>query len=242
MLIWINQGGETQVTKFPYVTEYKLFERVDVREAEELLREYNDFYIYNQSQYNDIFRKLDAKDTNESETGEEDDERLAQLRALRAEQNAKAATDHFAALFGSKDFAESTLVGLKFSWYDLQQLLLEEFRTKTLASQSIMNHVAPRLRRIASALLFAEYMIAKLGKMYKQPSSNKQQDIEKADIHNQRMEVAVTGVKSFFVDLLELLAKDDNAVLPEFGKSRNALAKLKTPEAIIEFCTKSLIW
>ena len=218
------------MTKFPYITEYKIFERVDFPEAEEALRDYNDFFMYNLSQYNDIFKKSEQFDIPTS--GDDDDEKAVQLRLLRAEQNAKAATDHFTKLFGSKDFAESSLIGLKISWYDLQQLLLEEFRSKTPAGLSVMNHIAPRIRNVASALLFAESIVSRLEKMKKTGERDRE--------FNKQVDITLEGIREFFLGLLEILAKEERDILPEFSKTKHSIVKLKTPDALIEFCKKNL--
>ena len=77
----MGRGGITLMTKFPYVVEYKLFEKVEVADAKVLLDEYNDFYLYNQSQYYDIFKK--AKREVEDD-GKELDLALAEKNAKRA--------------------------------------------------------------------------------------------------------------------------------------------------------------
>lgn len=226
-----------KVIKFPYVAEYSLFERVEFRVAEEILRDYNDFFKYNESQYNDIFRKAPGLD-GERENPEDEKERL--LQRNRAEQNAKGATDHFRSLFASKDFAESALVGYRIAWDDLQQILIEEFRAKIPAQQSAMNDIAPKLRTIASIVLFAEYMVSKLGKMYKTTTSTKPADIEKTNSHNAKVDETLEGIKVFFGDFLSVV-QSSQRVTHEYAKSKNALAKLKTPEAVIEFCKNLLV-
>ena len=54
--------------KFGYIGDYKLFERVEIAVAEEILSEYNDFFIYNQSQVADIHRRA-----NENQIATDDD-------------------------------------------------------------------------------------------------------------------------------------------------------------------------
>ncbi|MCL2587682.1 MAG: hypothetical protein FWE31_05655 [Firmicutes bacterium] len=135
--------------KFPYIVEYKLGQgQVEFKDAEKLLDEYQDFYISNQVKYREIFKKFEQADG-------EDDEKLIELRRLKAEQHAKEATDHWAKLFGSLDLAEVTLLGLEISWDDLQAILEEEFRAKTHPMDSAMGTIAPLLRQLASVLLFA---------------------------------------------------------------------------------------
>ncbi|MCL2569952.1 MAG: hypothetical protein FWE16_01965 [Firmicutes bacterium] len=222
--------------KFPYVTDYKLFERVEVREAEELLVEYGDFYLYNRSQYNDIFKKVDTV----QDDVKIEDEKVLEVLYAAAEKNAKEATDHFTSLFGNKDFAESSFCGLRISWYDLQQILIEEFRDKTPARLSAMNQIAPALRNLASALLFAEYMHNKLERLHKEPASQKPADIEKVRENNEKVDAGIRHIKEWFIELLNRLANGAKGRLPEYNKSKNNLAKLRTVESIIEFCEKNL--
>ena len=218
--------------KFPYVIEYKLFKQEEVRIAEELLSEYNDFFMYNQSQYNDNFKKLPTPQTQDNENIVEEPEESGdeEKRQKLVEANSKACAEHFSRLFGSKDFGSSAMVGLKIAWYDLQQILLEEFRTKTPAAMSAMNYIAPRLRNLASILLFAEYVISKLDKLSEK---------EKAD--QEQFEKTTLRVKSLFEELLGRLESDPDITIPEFAKSKNALAKMKKPEDIVEFCSKLAI-
>ena len=198
--------------KLPYIIECELFVRVDFKRAEEVLAEYNDFYIYNLAQYNTIYHKADA--SNEEE-GEEIDE---QKRLEIADRNAKAATDHFTKLFGSKDFGESTMIGFRPSWYDLQRILLEEYKHKTDILESAMNCIAPYLRNMASALLFAERCVAELSEM---------------DVDPEMLKVIKDGFK-----LLVERVEKDKLVLPEYHKTKAAFNKYKKPDQYIEFCQK----
>jgi len=216
------------MTKFPYVDEYKLFDRAEVRVAEDLLAEYHDFFIYNQSQYAEIFRKVDI------DLDEGDDEKTIEMKKLRAEQNSKAASDHFGSLFGSKDFVHVCLLGMRINWYDLQQILLEEFRSKTPPTLSAMNHIAPTLRKLSSTLLFAEYFNDRLERM-KKPSEN-----PKNHDHNDKVETTIGWLKTFFVGLVERMCKNGCGEFPEYVKVKNQLAKLKTVEAIQEYIENNL--
>jgi len=227
------RGTKYIMTKpqFPFVIDYKLFERVDVREAQEILDEFNDFFLYNQSQYNDVFRKISIP--------EEEDDKVKEQMKLTAEKNAKAATDHFGALWG-KDFAESCFCGLKISWYDLQQILLEEFRSKTPATASKMNKIASGLRRVASTLLFAEYLQSKVKTFYKHTNSEKPADLEKVRVHNEAVDAGLRRITLWFPEILARLAEGSDCPLPEYNKSKNQLAKLKNIEAVLEFCYQNL--
>lgn len=207
--------------KLPYVDQYKFLESAEVREAEEFLNEYNDFYLYNQSQINDIFRKVD-------ESGAEDDPVALEKIRQRAELTAKAATDKFAEYFGCKDFALSAMVGLKLAWDDIQQILLEEFRKRTAVEDSAMSYIGPQLRAVASVLLFSEYLHYKLGRMFKDSS-------EKNAQHNAKVEAAKMLVEQKFTEMLQTLERGEKISIPEFFKSKKQLEKLRNVDSIIEF-------
>jgi len=186
-----------------------LFEQVEISVAEELLAEYNDFYLYNQSQYYEVFKKARAQ----VEEGSEE------INLCLAEKNAKETTDYFTKLFGSKDFAMSTMMGLKICWYELQQILLSEFKNKTPIAESAIIHTAYQLRNLASLLLFAEHVVYGMGRAKNSTAES------------------VFAIKQNFRDALEKL---DKLTIPEFHKERKQLAKLKTIEQYQEFVNKLL--
>ncbi|MDR0461990.1 MAG: hypothetical protein LBG88_01490 [Christensenellaceae bacterium] len=199
--------------KIPYVTSGELFVRADYKHAEEILAEYNDFYIFNMAQYNTLYHKIDEHVENEDEIEAEVRKRLE-----LADRAAKQATEHFAGLFGSKDFGESAMIGLRISWYDLQKILLAEFKHKTLVQDSAMNGIAPHLRNVASIMLFAERIIA---------------DLDQLDGTFEQIAVLKEGFKM----LLERNEKEKLAI-PEYHKAKTAFARFKKPEQYIEFCEK----
>jgi hypothetical protein len=194
-----------------------LFTRCEISRAEELLAEYNDFYIYNLAQYNCQAenRKLDNfnGDGEDGESGAE-----LQMRKDMAEHNARVASEHFVSLFGSKDFGESAMVGFHPDWYDLQQILLEESRTKTPISQSVMNSIAPRLLTVASLMLFAEKIVSGLEKL-------------------NAGDIFTVPVKEGFEILLEK-CKSGTVKMPEFYKNKASITKFKKPEQYLELCDK----
>ena len=206
------------MVKFPYVLDYAPFVRVDLPVAEELLSEYNDFFMYNKAQYEAVTQKDEKKEVNFAET-EQLDEAMIKEREKQAELAAKAAVNHYEKLFGSKDFAESTLVGLKFSWYDLQQIFLEEQKAKTPIQQSVMNDIAPRLRKVASLLLIAERVLHDIGKF--------STDTE-----------LIEPIREGFELLLERLATQELNV-PEYHKlKKEQFRSMKKLNQYIEFCEK----
>ena len=179
------------------------------------MAEYNDFYGYNSAQYGQIYEKTEEK-IGDADTTTPDDEIEKQKRLQIAEHNAKAATAHFASLFGSKDFGESAMVGFRPAWYDLQQILLEEYKHKTPIKESAMNEIAPRLRNAATILLFAERLVKGLEKL-------------EADAE------MIATVKEGFEVLLEK-ASAQKLNLPEYHKTKKEIAKFKKPAQFLDLC------
>ena len=192
--------------KIPYVNPFELFVRLEYRAAEEILAEYNDFYIFNMAQYAHIYR--DVEDDKEEDLEVEDHSELA-------EKNAKAATDHFASLFGSKDFGAASLVGFRPAWYDIQKILLEEFKHMTPVIDSAMNNIAPTLRNIASCALFAEFIVSALEDSAVEPA-------------------IIKDTRARFVELFDRAVRGE-VKLPEFVKTKPTLLKFKKPEQFIDF-------
>jgi hypothetical protein len=200
------------MSKIPYVIQCELFVRADYKRAEELLAEYNDFYVFNMAQYNSMYHKLD--DT-PMEKEEEIDE---QQRLEQADKIAKVATDHFATLFGNKDFGESSLVALCIDWEALQRILLGEYRSKVLVQDSAMNRIAPVLRNVASIMLFAERLIGELSEM---------------NIPHDQIKILKDG----FQLLMERNQKE-SFTMPEYHKMKPQILKFKKPEQYIELCNR----
>ena len=210
----INLGMGKVGKKLPYVIECELFIRKDFKCAEEILAEYNDFYIFNLAQLNSIFHKEECLTDEQREECEMDEAKRLEL----AEKNAKAATDHFTALFGSKDFSESAMVGFRPAWYDLQQILLEEYKHKTNIAESAINGIAPYLRNVASVMLFAERVVSDFESLGAEPD-------------------AIKVIKDGFKLLLEMVEKGE-INMPEYHKTKTCFKKYKKPEQYIDFCEK----
>jgi len=194
--------------KIPYSHEFELFVKLDFKHAEEILEDYNDFYIFNMAQYNSMFHKFDEK----FDEDDEDNQKLLEL----ADKKAKAATEHFAALFGNKDFGESSMVGFHPIWYDLQKILLQEFKHKTPIQDSAMNGIAPMLRTTASILLFAGRVVEEmenLGATYEQ----------------------LSVIKDGFRLLLER-SKTEKLDIPTYHKTKANFKKYKKVDQYIDFC------
>jgi len=199
--------------KFPFVVEYRLgLGQVEFGVAERLLAEYEDFYLYNQSQYRDLFRKFQIDE-------DENDPKLVELRRQKAEANSKLATDHWAKLFRSLDFAEVTLLGLQIDWDELQKILQEDFRTKVHPTDSSLNFIAPPLRRLCSVLLFADRLETQIGKID-----------HKFDIDEAR-----TKLSEKINELLAKLESQQVFEIREFSKNKHQIQKLKNPDAIITY-------
>jgi len=199
------------MVKLPYVSEYQTFTRSEYKQAEEILAEYNDFYIFNMAQYASIYHDAGVPDDEEEEVD-------LLKRQEQADNNAKAATEHFKELFGSKDFGESCLIGYRPAWYDLQKILFDEYKKKTPITESAMNEIAPSLRRIASVLLFGERLTSLLADM----------DCEVAKIN---------AVKNGFNELL-LKVSGGRIEVPEYCKEKKIIGKFKKAEQILEYAQR----
>lgn len=221
--------------KFPYVMEYNLFERVELGYAEELLNEYNDFFAYNKAHVGDIHDndvRLLAKGDFESDTADQTEE---EHEKSIAEHNAATAVRHFTTLFGCGDFPESTLIGLKLDYYDLQQILLEEYKIKTPITESKMNEIAPKLRTVASVLIFAERVVSGLKGMQKDLAGLSENEQAKARVQNEKVELAIEFAKDGFKLLFERL-QNESLNIPEYSKIKAQMRKMKSVEAYIDFC------
>ena len=229
--------------KFPYVMDYKLFEKVDLACAEELLNEYQDFFEYNKMQVAQTFNPatIDTIDTTFENPKEE-----AEIRAEaeRIEHNRGVCIDHFEKHFGSKDFAEASLVGLKIDFYELQKILMSEHRRGILIMESALNTIAPKLRALASALLYAERIVsglARLAEFANEKAASTTASVTSAAFNNtaaaEKAGLAVEFAKDGFGLLLERLLEQEIAV-PEFYRHKKELGKVKTIEAYIDYCEK----
>lgn len=209
--------------KFPYILDYNLFERVDVGYAEELLGEYVDFYEYNKTfvaqSGGNVHESFDshAEDVpNDAATAVAPDVNRNEIK--RAEHNRSVSVAHFEKLFGSLDFAEACLVGLKIDFDELQKVLVSENRAGVPITESALNAIAPKLRAFAGILLLAERIIAGLIKL-------------------EASEDTVAFAKDGFALLLERLA-NEAVIVPEFYKTKKELGKMKTVKAYIDYCEK----
>jgi len=212
-LQFLSQSGYiNNVGKLPYVNDCELFVRVEYKIAEEILAEYNDFYIFNLAEYNDIYF---SQDKTFEENGDDTDENE---RIAIADRKAKTATEHFTALFGSKDFGEGALVGFRPSWYDLEQILLEEYKNKTDVKNSAMNGIAPYLRNTASIMLFAEKMVSGLSE-------------------HGGTEEQIASVRQGFETLIQR-NENEKLNIPEYYKLKKEISKFRKSEQYIDFSNR----
>lgn len=200
------------MVKFAFVKNYELFKECDLSVAEEALGEYNDFLIYNTEEYRKIFKTVRAED----DSDEINDDEIKKAEDL-AEKNA----EHFRKLFFNRDFAESSLVGMRIDYYALQRLLMREFRDKVPADKSVMNEIIPVLRDIASTLVIATRVILALDKH--EDGANV---IEKA--------------KANFEKTLDVLGKCFALNMPEYTKYKERIATFKTAEGFLKMSEKVL--
>jgi len=204
--------------KFPYILDYKLFEKIDLKTAEELLLEYNDFMVFNKTQIRDLGVPVSCEFGSPKEETQED-------ALKRIEHNKQVAVNHFENLFGSKDIAESSLVGLQIDYDALQKVLLDERANKIPITESAFNQIAPTIRGVASVLLVAERIVSELQKLKEE---GKVKD---------KIELAIEFAKEGFGLLLDVVAKEGLEV-PEYHIIRRDINKLKNLDAYIEFCEK----
>jgi hypothetical protein len=198
---------------FPFVIKYSLT-RVDLTHAEDLLAQYNDFYVYNLAQYQN-YAKLKVDDSGEisnenEELGKEEIERLEKL----GNDNAGV----FAKVWGSMDFASATLMGLAIDWQPIQVSLLEEQRRKIPALESGMNETGNKLRKVASILSFADKITTDL--------TSKKADLEIVELIRQGFEM-----------LLAELSKRDIKI-PEYNIEKTKYLKIKSADGIIDYAQK----
>ena len=211
---------QMKMLEFPYVVEYKLFEQVDISVAEEILSDYNDFYGYNKMQVTQIVAPA-------SDDGSLDDENKteAELSAEKIEHNKKVASEHFEKLFGNKDFHNACLIGLRIDYDALQRIIMSEHRKEIPITESSFNVIVPRLRVLASILLFAEAIVSGLEKLTND------------DKHKEKAELALGFAKDGFMLMLERHAEQEIAVI-EFHRHKKEISKIKTVDGYINFCEK----
>jgi hypothetical protein len=198
---------------FPFVIKYSLT-RVDLTHAEDLLAQYNDFYVYNLAQYQN-YAKLKVGDS--GELSNENDE-LDKEEAERLEKVGNDNAGVFAKVWGSVDFASAALMGLEIDWQPIQVSLFEEQQRKIPAAESGMNETGAKLRRVASILSFADKITADL--------ANKKADGEIIELVRQGFEM-----------LLAELSKR-NIEIPEYNIEKTKYLKIKSLDGIIDYAQK----
>jgi len=204
--------------KIPYIISYEIFEKIDLKTAEELLVEYNDFMVFNKTQVRDLGVPTACEFQPPAEETQED-------TLKRIEHNKQVAMNHFENLFGSKDIAESSLVGLHIDYDTVQKILLDERANKIPITESEFNRIAPTIRAVASVLLLAERVVSDLKKLLGEGKNT------------EKISLAIEFAKEGFELLLDGVAKG-NLAIPEYVQTRREINKLKTVDAYIEFCEK----
>jgi hypothetical protein len=220
--------------KFPYVLDYPLFTEVEIKYAEELLSEYNDFYEYNKVQVGECPVGKDfMADADETMSEEEQNKYMIEQQ----EHNQKAAVAHFEKIFGNKDFAESALVGLKINWYELQQIISEECKNKTPILESTTNEIAKKIKNVASTLLYAERIVSDMEKMLIDVAGLDEAEQKRARVNNEKIELALAFARDGFTLLLERLVTEDLDV-PEYHRGKVGFKKMKNLGGYIDICEK----
>jgi len=224
-------GKKEQKIKFPFVVDYWVFERVDIRVAEELLSEYNDFYGYAQTLVAEVdggpVPDLDDERSDAERSDDKGDmsQKTARFNLDRLEHNKTVAVEHFKKLFGSKDFAEACLVGLKIDFDGLYNILDAERRRGTPITESGLNKIAPKLRNLATTLLYAERIVGGLERL-----------LDNTD-GDPRVKDAVGFARDGFNILLERQVEEE-VTLPEYNRVKKEIGKIKTAAAYIDYCEK----
>jgi len=204
--------------KIPYIEDYAIFEKIDLKTAEELLVEYNDFMVFNKTQVRDL--GVPASDAFQPPPEETEEDALK-----RIEHNKQVAVNHFETLFGSKDIAESSLVGLRIDYDSVQKVLLDERLNKIPITESAFNQIAPTIRAASSVLLLAERVVSDLQKFAAEGKGS------------EKLALAIEFAKEGFELLLDGVAKG-NLAIPEYHIIRREINRLKTVDAYIGFCEK----
>jgi hypothetical protein len=205
--------------KFPYITNYSLFEKIDIAAAEELLGEYNDFVGFNKTQIRNAVKSI-CTFTEDEQTPETDDQAWK-----RAEHNTQVAIDHFEKLFKHKDIVESVFVGMKIDYDAIQKVLLDETARKVPIIESTLNNIGPVFRALASVLLFAEHVVSGL------------RNLMPEGVVDEKCELAIEFAKEGFELLLDGVSKG-NLAIPSYTSAKPQLNKIKKLEQYIEFCEK----
>jgi len=203
-----------QMVKIPNILGYNMFEKIDLKSAEELLVEYNDFMVFNKTQVRDLGVPTSCEFQPPTDETEED-------ATKRIEHNKQVAVNHFETLFGSKDIAESALVGLRIDYDNVQKILLDERANKIPITESAFNQIASTIRATSSILLLAERIVSDLHKL---GSGGK-------------IPLAIEFAKEGFELLLDGVAKG-NLEIPEYHITRREVNKLKTVDDYIGYCEK----
>lgn len=207
--------------KIPYILEYGLFEKAEMKIAEELLVEYNDFMVFNRVQIRDTAASACAFAAHQGKVQQEPENEEETKK--RAEHNRQVSLDHYENLMGSKDIAESSLVGLRIDYDTIQKVLLEERANRISIIESALNQIAPTIRAAASVLLIGERVMSDLEKL-----SPCVKDESKRDL-------AIEFAREGFELLLDGVAKG-NCTIPEYHVIKRDMRKLKTLENYIGFC------
>jgi hypothetical protein len=197
------------MVKFPYVVNYNL-ELVEIPEAEKLLAEYNDFYVFNQAQY--LNNKKDETDDDKEIDG---DETAKNENSKVLEKIAHDDEKDFSALWGSRDFASATLMGMSIEWDKIQEILMEEQERGTHPKDSSMNATAKQLRCVASLLTFMNKILNAFNEKHANPEM-------------------VGLIRSGFEILLEELSTRELEI-PEYEKEKTKFLKIKTIDGLIDY-------
>jgi hypothetical protein len=206
------------MSNFPFVLSFSLTP-VEYVEAETLLADYNDFYVYNLAQHQSILKGKVAENGELEETGGEgaDSENHGVLEKIAADN-----VSEFVRQWGSRDFASATLMGLSIEWEKLQEILFDEQEKNVKIADSVLKPAAEKIRNLASVLSFAERILYRLRS-------------KKAD------NAAIETIKQGFENLIDRLAVKEMEI-PEFHKEYKNFNKANTKEKVIEYAKALFNW
>lgn len=192
-------------------------EKVEIPVAETLLSGYNDFYASNLEFYQGRMKQHDAVE-NEAVAAEDDPAEVDP----QMEKQINSEVQAFTRLWGSRDFANATLVGLDINWDAVQEKLMAEQEKHIAPSESQLAPVAQQLRNIASVLAFSERIVTRL---------------HRKAVDQEMIDLMIQGFETLMAQVV-----NRNIVVPELeGAENKKLMKLKTVDAILDYANQLFV-
>lgn len=197
--------------KIAYVNGYQVGEKVELPVAENLLSGYTDFYESNREFYQGRMKKHDAVE-NEAVVAEDEENAASE----QLEKQVDSETQAFINMWGSRDFATATLVGLDIDWDAVQEKIMAEQEKNILPSQSQLVDTANQLRNVASVLAYSERIVTRL---------------HRKAVDQEMIDLMIQGFETLLAQVI-----NRGIAVPELeGAENKKLQKLKTVDAIIDY-------